>query len=130
MSRAPRTITAPASYPPVADVVDPEFGPDEIPPCPPADGPGTVYVVGDERETWVAVPTRGADVLGFAFVGPAGRVLGGRDMVRMCLRRGARLMRMLCWRPPHMARADIGSPLAPEVAAEPVQLALFAGAAP
>jgi hypothetical protein len=111
MTRPPRTIRPPPGFPPVADVVDPEHGPDEVPPCPGLDPPGSVYLVGVERETWVSTWCRGADVVGWAFVAPAGRVVDGRTATRELLRRGARLMRLApSWGPPR-ERADVGSPL-------------------
>lgn len=101
-------IDAPLCYGDVADVVDPEFGPSEIPPAPGIDPVGTVYSVGPERERWELV---GGGALTWLIRGPDGRTLGRRPANELLMKRGARIMYLPNhWLPP-MARAHLGAPL-------------------
>lgn len=99
-------ISAPLSYPPVDDVVDPVLGAEEVPACPGLDPVGTVYAVGHDRERWTLVA--GGD-LTWRIEGPDGRQLGGRPANEHFLREGARLM-YVPGRTPRV-RAHIGAPL-------------------
>lgn len=104
--RSKRTIYAPCVMRPVADCVDPEHGPDEIPPAPGLDGPGSWYLVGTERERWVVAED-------WAVETADGRVLGLRDATAEMKRRGARLMYLARQWGPDMERpgGDESAPL-------------------
>jgi len=85
-----RFIAAPSTFRPVADVVDPEHGPDEINPAPGLDCPGTRYLVGTEEELWEIDPE------GWV-VTAAGTRLGAREATKRMKTRGARLLYLARW---------------------------------
>ncbi len=100
--RVKNVIYAPCNMRPVADVVDPEFGPDEIPPS--LDEPGTRYLVGMEREKW-HVDEDGV------VVNAEGARMHWKDSTAEMKRRGARLMYLSRSYLPDLERADENSPL-------------------
>lgn len=99
-------IDPPASYPDVVDASDPILGASEIPPCPGADGVGTLYAVGDARETWERVSVTGR----FGVRAPDGTVHLSRKANEALLSRGARILLLVRHGAP-MVRANIGAPL-------------------
>lgn len=105
MDRDARTVQPPPGLPPVADVVDPEFGGAEIP-C-------THLTVGEEAVVGVELERWYVDAEGW-HVTPRGRI-GARQAHKEMQRRGARLMRLVQgWGAPDLVRADPAAPLRPE----------------